>query len=381
MRIVRAQLRQFRNHDCTKLDFGLTTNVLLGDNGHGNTNVLEALSFLCLTKSFYASSDATALQKEKEFFEVQGTIQSDVAVNHDVRVVYESRTSQKRVFIDGKEPETFSSVIGQFPIVVLSPENSSITFGTPSDRRRFMDIVIAQSSRTYLQDMLEYRRALRQRNRILSEANRGAIDIASLEPWDETLSLRGSKLLQKRASFFEEFSPYILRAYTSLANAAEIPSVEYTPQIPVRADEAPSEVVRRFKEKMAEKRREELRIGTTLVGPHRDEVVFSLNGLQLRAYASQGQHKTFLIALKIAEFFYLKERCAETPVILLDDVFTELDENRTRKLLTLIDSLGQSFITTTDEHVLRNTIQWDHTRRKFSVLNGSAIHHHHEAAA
>jgi len=353
----------------------------LGDNGQGKTNVLEALSFLCLTKSFYASSDVTALQQGKEFFEIQGTIQSDVDINHDVRVVYESRTSQKKVLIDGKEPETYSSVIGQFPIVVLSPENSNITFGTPSDRRRFMDIVIAQSSRTYLQDMLEYRRALRQRNRILSEASRGAIDMASLEPWDETLSIRGSKLLQKRASFFEEFGPYILRAYTSLASAAEVPSVEYAPQIPMRADEPASDVVQRFREKISEKRREELRIGTTLVGPHRDEVIFSLNGLHLRAYASQGQHKTFLIALKIAEFFYLKERCAETPVILLDDVFTELDENRTRKVLTLIDSLGQSFITTTDEHVLRNTIQWDDMRRKFSVLNGSAMHHHHEAAA
>ena len=132
---------------------------------------------------------------------------------------------------------------------------------------------------------------------------------------------------------------------------------------------------------MAEKRREEFRLGTTLVGPHRDEVAFSLNGLQLRAYASQGQHKTFLVALKIAEFFYLKERCTETPVILLDDVFTELDDTRTRNLLKLIDSLGQAFITATDEHVLRNSIRWDDDRRKFSVLNGSAVDHRHEAAA
>lgn len=381
MRIVRAQLRQFRNHNCTKLEFGMTTNVLLGDNGHGKTNVLDALSFLCLTKSFYASSDVTALQQGKEFFEVQGTILSDVAIRHDVRVVYDSSTNHKKVFIDGKEPETFSSVIGQFPIVVLSPENGNITFGTPADRRRFTDLVIAQSSGVYLRDMLEYRRALRQRNKILSDANKGAIDMASLEPWDETLSLHGSKVLQKRASFFQEFAPYILRAYAALANEAEIPSVDYTPQIPVAPGEPASDVEQRFREKMVEKRRDELRIGTTLVGPHRDEVVFSLNGLQLRSYASQGQHKTFLIALKIAEFFYLKERCAEIPVVLLDDVFTELDDSRTRKLLTLIDSLGQSFITATDEHVFRNTIQWDDARRKFSVLNGSAILHHHEAAA
>ena len=161
MRIVRARLRQFRNHDYTELEFGMATNALLGDNGHGKTNVLEALSFLCLTKSFYASTDATALQKGKEFFEVQGTFLSDVGIEHGVRIAYNSLTNQKEMSIDGKEPETFSSVIGQFPIVVLSPENSNITFGTPADRRRFTDLVIAQSSRVYMEDMLEYRRALR----------------------------------------------------------------------------------------------------------------------------------------------------------------------------------------------------------------------------
>jgi len=381
MKIVRAQLRQFRNHDCTELDFGWTTNALLGDNGHGKTNVLEALSFLCLTKSFYASSDTTALQQGKEFFEVKGTLLSDVGVEHDVRVAFDSRTNQKKVFIDGNEPETFSSVIGQFPIVVLSPENNNITFGTPSDRRRFMDLVISQSSRVYVEEMLEYRRALRQRNKILSDVSRGIGSAALLEPWDETLSAHGAKVFLKRASFFEEFAPFITRAYAAVAQETETPAVEYVPQIALSANESHEEVGKRIRAKLGEKRRDELRIGTTLVGPHRDEAAFSLNGLQLRAFASQGQHKTFLIALKIAEFFYLKERCAETPVILLDDVFTELDDTRSRKLLALIDSLGQSFITTTNEQVFHGTIRWDDARRKFSILNGAAAYERHEAAA
>ena len=147
------------------------------------------------------------------------------------------------------------------------------------------------------------------------------------------------------------------------------------------ADDSPEAIYGRLREKLEEKRRDELRIGSTLVGPHRDEAAFSLNGLQLRAYASQGQHKTFLIALKIAEFFYLSERCAETPVILLDDVFTELDDTRARKLLALIDSLGQSFITATSEQVFHDTIHWDDARRKFAIFNGAAMHQRHEAAA
>jgi DNA replication and repair protein RecF len=381
MKIVRAQLRQFRNHDCTELEFGSAANALLGNNGHGKTNVLEALSFLCLTKSFYASSDTTALQQGKEFFEVKGTLLSDVGVEHDVRVAFDSRTNQKKVFIDGNEPETFSSVIGQFPIVVLSPENNNITFGTPSDRRRFMDLVISQSSKVYVEEMLEYRRALRQRNKILSDLSRGIGSVSLLDPWDETLSSHGAKIFLKRALFFEEFAPFITRAYAAVAQETEVPAVEYMPQIAVSAKDAYEEVDARIHEKLGEKRRDELRIGTTLVGPHRDEAAFSLNGLQLRAYASQGQHKTFLVALKIAEFFYLKDRCAETPVILLDDVFTELDDTRSRKLLALIDSLGQSFITTTSEQVFHGAIRWDDARRKFSILNGAAAYERHGAAA
>ena len=381
MRIVRAQLRQFRNHDCTELEFGATTNALLGNNGEGKTNVLEALSFLCLTKSFYAASDATVLQKGKDLFEVKGTLLSDVGIEHAVRAVYESQSNQKKVFIDGKEPERLSSVIGQFPIVVLSPENSNITFGTPADRRRFMDLVIAQSSGVYFEDLLEYRRVLRQRNKILSDIHRGFGGTDLLEPWNETLVAHGAKLLLKRAQFFDEFAPYIKRAYGSIAQETETPVVEYLPQVATRPADRLEDVERRFREKLVSKKEEELRLGITLVGPHRDEVVFSINALQLRSYASQGQHKTFLVALKVAEFFYLKERCTETPVILLDDVFTELDETRSQKLIALIDSLGQSFITTTNEHVFQEAIRWDDARRKFMIRKGTAVPQHHGVAA
>ena len=139
-----------------------------------------------------------------------------------------------------------------------------------------------------------------------------------LEPWDETLSVHGAKVLLKRALFFEEFAPFITRAYGAVAQETETPSVEYMPQVAAAPHDSPETIYGRLREKLEEKRRDELRIGSTLVGPHRDEAAFSLNGLQLAWYASQGQHKTFLIALKIAEFFYLNERCAETPVILLD---------------------------------------------------------------
>jgi DNA replication and repair protein RecF len=243
-----------------------------------------------------------------------------------------------------------------------------------------MDLVVAQSSRVYVEDVLEYRKALRQRNKILSDISRSGGSSALLDPWNETLVLHGSKVLLKRARFFEEFAPFVTRAYESVADELEIPRVEYVPNVATAPHDSSDVVGERFKDKLEEKKRDELRIGSTIVGPHRDEVAFSLNGLPLRAYASQGQHKTFLVALKVAEFFYLKERCAETPVVLLDDVFTELDDTRSQKLIALIKSLGQTFITTTSEHVLHETIHWDDGRRKFTIHNGAAIQHDHEAA-
>ncbi len=377
MKIVSAQLRNFRNHTDTELEFKTATNVLLGENGQGKTNVLEALSYLCLTKSFYAANDSTVIQQGKEFFDIRGTLLLDLGTELDIRVVYDAALKQRRYFIGQREVETFSSVIGKYPIVILSPENSSITFGTPADRRKFMDLVISQSSKIYIDDMLEYRRTLRQRNKILAEAARKKMftggDEISLAPWTESLITRGAKIILKRAQFFKEFSPYVSNAYASIVDINETPMVEYEPQIECSPDDSVAAIEERCRCALEQKRSDEIKTGTTLVGPHRDEVAFSLNGLRLRTFSSQGQHKTFLIGLKIAEFFYLKERCTETPVFLLDDVFSELDERRSTRLVSFIENLAQTFITTTTESVFHNALVWNGEKQKIFIRNGSAV--------
>jgi DNA replication and repair protein RecF len=192
MRISNAHLRSFRNHNETVFDFGARVNVLLGENGQGKTNALEALSFLCLTKSFYASADATVMQQQQSFFEIKSVLLSDEGKEFHVRVTYDDVKKEKKFTINGASVEKFSSVIGMFPVVILSPENSSITFGSPADRRKFIDLVISQSSKSYVEDSMEYRRIVRQRNTILSEA-KGRDCSSEIAPWNDMLVRYGSQ--------------------------------------------------------------------------------------------------------------------------------------------------------------------------------------------
>ncbi|HEY6951513.1 MAG TPA: DNA replication/repair protein RecF [Bacteroidota bacterium] len=350
MRFREVRLQNFRNHTSTTIACASKRNVFLGNNGEGKTNILEAISYLCLTKSFYALSDTTAVQLGQPGFGVSASAVSDIDVPYEIELSYDKENREKKIVINKGAVVDRSSVIGAFPVVVLSPENSNVTSGTPADRRRFMDIVISQSSRPYLEDLMEYRRILRQRNRILLEgktSQRLPVDV--LEPWNENLIKCGSRISHRRAQFVDEFSPYLVDAFVRIAENGERPAIQYDSSIVADSTVTVENAREVYRNALAVQFAEEKKLGTTLVGPHKDELVFEIGGLGLKAYASQGQHKTFLVALKVAEFFYLRERCRETPVLLLDDVFSELDEFRSARLLSLTENLGQTFITATDE--------------------------------
>ena len=371
MKILNARLRHFRNHNETVFEFGTRMNVLLGENGQGKTNALEALSFFCFTKSFYASADTTVLQQGEEFFEIEGTLESDGGKDFTVRIAFDAAQKEKRYTINNAAVERLSSVIGMFPMVILSPENNAITFGAPSDRRKFLDLVMSQSSASTMEDLIEYRRVVRQRNKILSEET-GTRCEELLAPWNEMLSIHGAAIIAKRNKFIREFRPFIADTYSHIAGTGEAPALDYAATVKVEPDATVEEIRSEIEKKLKRRFTDEQRFKTTLVGPHRDEIVFSLNGMPTKHYASQGQHKTFLVALKVAEFFYLKDRCSETPVFLLDDVFSELDEKRSQHLMTLVSSLGQTFITATGEAIFGGA-EWTDGRKKFTIHNGSVV--------
>ncbi len=371
--IIRSiTLRNFRNHPESLIAFGPGLNVLLGDNGQGKTNVLEAVSYLSLTKSFYAASDLNVVRIGQDAFEVEGEMVADGGMPSMVRAAYRREPPEKTFTINSVRPESLSKVIGRFPVVILSPEHGSITFGGPAERRRFMDLTLSQVSGVYLDDLMEYRRILRQRNRLLADLRIGQGGAASLlEPWTVNLAQYGGRITQRRLLFVSEFSSYVSRAYATLVADKEVPSIEYTAFGPLEPGAPADAIARALLAEMHQRAEEEQRRGTSLVGPHRDELQLSVNGMSVQRFASQGQHKTLLVALKIAEFFYLRERRNEDPIMLLDDLFSELDEQRTRRILAAIGTMGQAIITTTEETPFRGEILWNHRHRKFTIAHGT----------
>jgi DNA replication and repair protein RecF len=374
MIVSAVRVRNFRNHHESRLEFGKGINALLGDNGEGKTNVLEAISYLSLTKSFYASSDGTVVRLGEDEFEVEGWIVSNGGTEHHIQVRYRREEGTKEYEVNGSRPERLSSTIGRFPIVILSPENGAITFGGPAERRKFMDLLLSQMSSAYLETLFEYRRVVRQRNKMLLDARtRGSISEALLEPWDEGLALHGSLLVERRWRFVREFQPYVVASYGNLVGEKrEVPAVSYESTCRTGDGELPKEVLAENIRRLVHRYRgEEVKRGTTLVGPHRDNLLFTLSGIPVQQYASQGQHKSLLVALKIAEFAYLSERREERPILLLDDVFSELDAFRSARVLDAAERLGQTVITTTDKSSFGSAVVWNDVNRRFAVEHGT----------
>ena len=373
MLISHVTLRNFRNHADSALAFGEGVNVLVGDNGQGKTNVLEAIAYLSLTKSFYATSDAVAVQFDAPGFELQGRFLDGHGREHHVRACYEAVTREKIFEVNRARPERLSSVIGEFPVVVLSPEHAPITAGGPSERRRFLDLILSQVSRVYLEDVLEYRRVLRQRNRLLAEARTAgtAVPVGIMEPWTLSLARLGARVIERRRQFVEEFRPMVLATYRRIAPGAESPELRYVGTGGADGGESAERIEAGLLEELRRRQDLERRRGMTMVGPHRDDLELCLNGRGVQAFASQGQHKTLLVALKVAECSYMRERTGENPLVLLDDLFGELDRNRSRTIIEVVDALGQCVVTAVDEAVFRGAISWNDRHRKFEVERGA----------
>ena len=372
MKIRNVHLENFRNHPLSDLEFGWSVNILQGKNGQGKTNIIEAISCLCLTKSFYAPSDATLVRFGEEGFAVDGLLADDAGIEHRVRVAYSQGSGEKVFAVNGIRTEKLSSVIGMFPVVILAPESNAITLGGPSDRRKFVDLVLSQLSRSYFDDLIEYRQVLRQRNRVLGEAKQGkTLRAEILDPWSQNLAAYGARIVFRRAQFLREFTGYVTQSYADIVKTREEPGMQYATVPAIEVNEPLDQIAEALLVELREKQSEECRRGLSLVGPHRDDVVFQLNGVDLRKYASQGQHKTFLIALKMAEFCYLKEKREETPILLLDDVLSELDEDRSQRLLGHVTHLGQTVVTTTDGAAFGDTLRWGVEHRRFFVDGGT----------
>ena len=338
------ELTNFRLHINTVLDFSDKLNYIIGGNGQGKTTILEAIYYLCTTKNLNQSPDSEALTFNESFLELTGKFKD--LTEDKSRLVYSVGSNKKTFFVNDKQVYRASSIIGKFPVVTLNQSDHAITFGSPADRRKFVDSVISQSNETYLKILLEYNRTLRQRSSLLSllKESREQSLFEELDAWTETLVTSGTEIVKHRINFVKEFSEYVRESYVKIMEGNENPEIDYN----FLGESDINKVEETFRKEIDNRRNDELNRATNLVGPHRDDFVFKINDFELRKFGSQGQHKTFQIALRFGEFFYLKDILGKTPIFLMDDIFGELDTYRSKKISEYLREIGQAFITMTD---------------------------------
>jgi DNA replication and repair protein RecF len=372
MKVASIRVRNFRNHRDTFLEFGEDINLLVGGNGQGKTNLLEAISYFGLTKSFFAAGDSTALTIGQDAFSIEGHLLVSSGLEHTVEIRFDRITGEKEILVDRAPLERLHHLVGRFPVVLLSPESGRITSGPPGERRRFLDLVLSQRSRSYFEDILEYRRLLRQRNCLLLEMRGGGrIGGDELAPWTEKLSQVGARIVRRRRDFVSAFRPSLSRAYARLTSNLEGVDMRYHTKPEVNEDAADEEIADGIERELGRRRGEEIGRGSTLTGPHRDDLHMTIDGREVQAFGSHGQHKTLLLAMKIAEHEHLSEMLGEMPVFLLDDLFGELDMERSDRIVRLLMGMGQSIITTTSDTPFAPLVTWNGQNRRYAVEHGT----------
>lgn len=341
-------LTNFRNHDQTDVTWGEHVNIITGPNGAGKTNLIDALHYLCMGRSFTSSSDMYVVRQQAPSFLVKGTFRGNIRSSFDVACSY-SRSEGKKLWVNDSPLERHADLIGLVPVVLVSPDDRKLTGEGPAERRSFLDGLISQTSPSYLDDLIRYRKIVRQRNRLLADLHMKTDQIElMLEPWDRQLVETGSRIIARRAALVRKFQSYLEQAHQELAGSGLVPSITYRTFCDT-GDEPQSDAGRILKEyrtalqESAERERERRQ---TLIGPHRDELVFFLNDMELRKFGSQGQHRIFALALKMAQLYFYNDELEGLPVFLLDDVFGDLDPQRTETVMNmLLLHRGQSFIT------------------------------------
>ena len=347
MRIRRLQLQPFRNIDSLELDLGVRGALIIGDNGRGKSNILEAISYLSLGKSIRGARDHEAVPHDGTWFDIRGAWEVGEQ-EHQARVVYSGQDG-KRVFMDGAPLPRVSDLVSQFQTVHFAPEDVALVLQFSAQRRRLLDILLSQAVPAYLQNLQRYNRVLTQRNHFLRQLGQRRADPAERGVWDGQLTEPGAAIRRARMEALVEIAPGLSSCYSGFSTGRERAGIEYQGvELTADGDDVPSlDAVQEIllQELRADPTKEE-RAGHTLSGPHRDSVGFTLDDSPAETYGSQGQLKSVLLSWKMAESRFLESRSGHQPVLLLDDVFSELDETRSRQLLLLADDFEQVVLTT-----------------------------------
>lgn len=358
MILKKLHLVNYKNFASAEFNFNPKINCFIGNNGVGKTNVLDAIYYLSFTKGYFNNIASQHIKHNEMFFVVEGNY-----INKDKEFTIHcslKKGHKKMVKNNGKEYEKLSEHIGTIPLVIISPYDSNLISEGSDTRRKFIDSVISQSKTTYLNSLLKYNKLLAQRNSLLKYfASNHTFDSLNLAVYDEQIIPLGQYIHQKRSEFLKAFTPIFKQRYLEISNGNENVEITYKSQL--------NET--NFAELLQKNRQKDRLTQYSTQGIHKDDLLFNINDFPVKKFGSQGQQKSFLIALKLAQFDFIKKQSGKKPILLLDDIFDKLDDNRVTQLIKLVNdtNFGQIFITDTHQERTENTIK--KTNQKYQFFN------------
>ena len=348
MIITNLKIQNFKNHQEQDFDFSKQINCFVGNNGVGKTNILDALHYLSMAKSFLGNKDLNNIKIEEDFFTVEGTI--DDGEKENIIKIQQPKEAKKIIKKNDKSYERIADHIGFLPSVIISPYDSNLISDSGESRRKFLDAMISQTDSDYLFNLIQYQKTVQQRNALLKDFSKNRyFDGDSLEIYNEPLIKFGSKIFEKRREFTDSIVPLIQNYYEIISKGKEKITVIYESDL---SDN-------NFGTLLDQNLEKDRMLTYTSKGIHKDDLLFEMNGISMKRTASQGQQKSFLIALKLSQMNRIKELTGKTPILLLDDIFDKLDDSRVSQLIELVNQehFGQIFITDTSRERTENVVK------------------------
>ncbi len=345
MYIEQLALRNYRNYESLSVEFENKVNVILGENAQGKTNVMESIYVLAMAKSHRTSNDKDLIRWDQEYAKIEGRVQKQYS-SLPLELIISKKG--KRAKCNHMEQRKLSQYVGNMNVVMFAPEDLNLVKGSPQIRRRFIDMEIGQVSPIYLHDMSQYQKILQQRNHFLKMLQiKKLTDQTMLEVLTEQFINMAVKIVSKRFEFLYLLENWAKPIHKGISRGLESLKITYKPSVDVLEDQDLSKMKACFEEKFSKVRMREIERGTTLFGPHRDDLLFFVNERDVSTFGSQGQQRTTALSVKLAEIELIHSEIREYPILLLDDVLSELDDYRQSHLLNTIQGKVQTFVTTT----------------------------------
>jgi DNA replication and repair protein RecF len=353
--VKNIKIKNFRNYDQLNLKLHPKTNILIGENAQGKTNLIEAIYFGCFGKSFRTNKDKDLIAMEKQFNYVKMDIQKEYT---EIKIEYSIHQERnKAIKINNNSINKLSDILGNINIVLFSPEDLALVKGSPSVKRNFINRELSNLSKKYCNDLVEYNKILNHRNNLLKEMGFNNKQETMIEVFNEKLADKGAHLMLKRRDFITQLNTISNKIHKDITAGRENLSIDYLSNITLEKNDQYDKIYLRYLNTLKEKLNSEIKLGYTLSGPHRDNFKLIVNGDDVKQFGSQGQQRTTALSLKLSEIELIKQEIDEYPILLLDDVFSELDLNRQKSLLDIFDYTQTIITSTTIDDVIKENIK------------------------